>query len=212
MRFSNDSLQKLEKSVSERLSEKRFRHTLGVVDAASFIGGYLSGLDMSEVRAAALLHDIAKEIPADEAAAHLAALSLTLKADIVCEAVHHSLIAPLIIQRDFPEFATEGIISAVKYHTTGSPDMSVLDEVIFISDYVEEGRRYNACTRLRESLYSALKGSRDYDEALSHLNDAVIKCLDDTIVHIIGRNKYLHERTVSTRNAFLARRPMPLNL
>ena len=212
MIFSNESLQKLEKSVATRMSEKRFLHTLGVKSAAESIAGFIPELDKSELSAAALLHDIAKELSASDTMGIIAGMNGIIEADLICQSVHHSLVAPVLICRDFPEYKTKNILSAVKNHTTGAPDMSIFDEVIFLSDYIEEGRSYCKCTELREKLYSRLHSSKDSEEAIFHLHNATIECLENTIAHVLGAGGYLHERTVQTRNAFLARRPEPLNL
>jgi predicted HD superfamily hydrolase involved in NAD metabolism len=212
MKFSNESLQELEKAVSERISADRFEHTLGVVKAALYIAKFVPIEDTSELHAAALLHDLTKELSPLEATNILRGLQDVSESDMVCSVVHHSLTAPEVIKRDFPEFATENILSAVKNHTTGAPDMSLFDEIIFISDYVEINRRYEKCVFLREKLYGFLRVSNDAEEAIFHLHDATVECLDNTIRHVITKMGYLHERTVETRNAFLGRRPNPLNL
>lgn len=212
MMFSNEALKKLEDAVKERLSEKRFIHTLGVVKAAVYIAGALGGFDESEIRAAALLHDVAKEIPEAEAMRLLLADKSTTDGDLLCPPAYHSFVAPIVIERDFPDFASERVLSAVRNHTTGDADMSDFDMVIFIADYVEEGRTYRDCVALRDKLYSSLSHSRDGDEARCHLYDAVIECLDNTIRFVLARGLYLHEKTVSLRNILLARRPKPLNL
>ena len=212
MMFSNESLERLEYAVKGRISEKRFNHTLGVVRAAVYIAAALGGFDESEIRAAALLHDVAKEIPEAEAMRLLLADKSTTDGDLLCPPAHHSFVAPSIIKRDFRGFATDNVLSAVRNHTTGDTDMSDFDMVIFIADYVEEGRTYRDCVALRDKLYSGLSLARDSDEARWHLYDAVIECLDNTIRFVLARGLYLHEKTVSLRNVLLARRPKPLNL
>ena len=212
MRFSNECLQNLELLVSKRMSAKRFSHTLGVVKASLFIAEHFPKIDKSELHAAALLHDVAKEIDTSLGMSILKAIDPPVsEADLLCHPTHHALIAPEIIKRDFPEFATESVLSAVKNHTTASPDMSDFDMIIFISDYVEEGRGYKDCVALREKLFGKLSASRDSEEARAHLCDAVIECLDNTIRFVLARGLYLHERTVLARNQLLASRPMPLN-
>ena len=211
MIFSNESLERLECAVKERLSEKRFNHTLGVVRAAVHIAGALGGFDESEIRAAALLHDVAKEMSAADAIAILMADSSIDEGDLMCPPAHHSFVAPSIIKRDFRGFATDNVLSAVRNHTTGDSEMSDFDMIIFIADYVEEGRTYRECVALRDKLHSGLSLARDGEEARWHLYDAVIECLDNTIRFVLARGLYLHGKTVSARNNLLAKRPKPLN-
>lgn len=207
--FSDDKIAILEKAVSLRLSERRFAHTLRVVAATEKIAGFCLPEAMSELRAAALLHDVTKELSDSE---QLEIMNLASKSndDLACPPIYHSITAPEVIKRDFPEFATERILSAVYNHTTASSDMSLFDEIIFVADYVEDGRTYPSCVSVREALYTALGSARDREECVAHLHNATVSALDNTIAEMIRAGKYLHARTVLARNAFLARRPMLL--
>ena len=88
--------------------------------------------------------------------------------------------------------------------------MSLFDEIIFVADYVEDGRKYENCILVRETLFSAFASARDREECISHLHIATVMALEFTIIDIIKKGKVLNERTVATRNAFRGRIPMPL--
>ena len=63
------------------------------------------------------------------------------------------------------------MLSAIRWHTTGRPDMTLLEEIIFTADYIEP-RRYEApdlplvrplaFTDLKECIYQILKDTLDY--------------------------------------------------
>ena len=211
MTYSGEQLESLRKKVSACLGDKRFRHTLVVERAAAYLAKKILPEKESEIRAAALLHDVTKELSVEEQLRiikdNLPSLS---DSDMMASSVYHSFTAPYVISKDFSEFATEDILSAVFNHTVGSPDMSVFDEIIFVSDYIEEGRTYPVCVELRESLMSNLSKSRETSESIAYLHEATIESLDNTIISLVKRGGFLHERTVMTRNAFLGRRPAPL--
>ncbi len=197
-------------AVAERMSEKRYKHTLGVASAAEKIAAYcLSGSD-DDVIAAALLHDVAKELDTEEQLDIIRNHTDFCDSDLLCEAAHHSFAAAYVIKRDFPEYANEAVLSAVKNHTVGSPDMTLLDEIIFVADYVEEGRVYEDCIRRREELFGAFESARDREECLARLHRTTREILDYTITYVIKKQKFLHERTVEARNAYLSREPMAL--
>ena len=61
MKYTDLQIEKLRKEVGDRLSEKRFVHTLGVEKMAAYIGQRVMPESVSELRAAALLHDISKD-------------------------------------------------------------------------------------------------------------------------------------------------------
>ena len=211
MIYNENQLSELRSAVRKRFSEKRFTHTLGVEAAATRLAECILPDRVSEIRAAALLHDISKELSDGEQIAIMrASPSGVTESDMLSPPIYHSLTAPFVISRDFPLFATDDILSSAFNHTVGAPDMSLFDEIIFVSDYVEAGRTYPSCVSVRERLLSAIEGSVNKEDFIFALHDATIASLENTIISLIERGRFLHEKTVTTRNAFLGRRPMPL--
>ena len=211
MMFSENMIFDLESRVKDKLSDYRYIHTLGVKNAAIKIAEYCYQGDLSEITAAALLHDISKEYSVAEQFDMMRRSDLDLSdTDLMSHQVFHSFTAPLVIKEEFSEFATSNILSAVFNHTTGAHDMSLFDEIVFIADYIEDGRKHNNCIRVREDLYSAFDSAQNREECIMHLHSATIAALENTIIGIVKNKKVLNERTVATRNAFLARTPSPL--
>ena len=209
--FSESMLKELEAKVKEKLSEHRYIHTLGVRDAALKIADFCYDGDKNEIAAAAMLHDISKEYSTAEQFDMMQNSNYNLTdTDLMSEPVFHSFTAPTVIKKEFAVFATDNVLSAVFNHTTGAPDMSLFDEIIFVADYIEEGRKYEHCKLVRKTLYDAFSASRDREECIMHLHNATIMALEHTIINLIKNKKVLNERTVASRNAFLARVPAPL--
>ena len=210
MKFTTEAIDSLRHSVGDRLSLYRTNHTLGVEQMAVKLAEYCLPDRVDEIRAAALLHDISKELSSEEQMSMLMSVDGITDSDLMSAPAHHAFTAPLVVRRDFSEFATTDVLSALFNHTTGAPDMSVFDEIIFIADYIEPGRKYPMSISLRERLMASLEAARDGDECVARLHDAVIESLDNTIRSLVDGKKIINERTVSTRNAFIARRPMPI--
>ena len=200
MSFTDKKTELLRREVEKRLGEKRFLHTLGVEAAAARLGEALCPDEICELRRAALLHDITKELSEEEQLSLLAEQGISDEDDISATAVHHSLTAPAVIARDFPDFATERVLSAVRRHTTGDEGMTVFDEIIFLADYIEDGRTYPACVELRLWLYRELDGAHSRKEALTALHTATLAAIDNTIKSIRARGGKLHPRTLSARD------------
>ena len=210
--FPDTKLYDLENRVKNKLTEHRYIHTLRVRDAALKIADFCYAGDKSEIAVAAMLHDISKEYSVAEQFDMMRSLKINLTdTDLMSEPVFHSFTAPIVIKNEFADFATPNVISAVFSHTTGSPDMSLFDEIIFVADYIEDGRKYEHCKLVRKILYDAFASSKDREECIMHLHNATIMALDHTIINLINNKKVLNERTVASRNAFLARVPMPLS-
>lgn len=211
MMFSEKIISELEAKIECKLSHHRYVHTLGVKRAAIKIAEYCYSGDISEIAAAALLHDISKEYSVAEQFQMMRESGIDFgDTDFMSEPVFHSFTSPTVISKDFPDFATANIISSTFNHTTGSPDMSIFDEIIFVADYVEDGRSHDSCIAVRDDLFDAFSSSRDREECVMHLHNATIAILENTIVHLIKNKQVLNERTVATRNAFLGRVPAPL--
>lgn len=199
MLFTEEEIEKLRCEVSKKISEKRFAHTLGVEEVAIKIGHYFSDIDISELKCAALLHDVAKELSEEEYQDLLKKCNFTLfDYDFDSPEIYHSFVAPLIIEDCFPKFSTERILSAVKNHTTGSYDMSIFDEIIFLADYIEEGRTNEGSINVRVELFNALalgKCSLDYEKAL-HVS--AINSIYNTVSYIKKRGRNANPRTDAT--------------
>lgn len=211
MSISENDIIRLRTEVKNTLSDDRYRHTIGVEKAAALISEKCLPDMLYEIRVAALLHDISKEYSVAEQIDMIENASVDhTDEDLLSPAVLHSLTAPILIKKNFPEYARGDVLSAVLNHTTGSADMSLFDEIIFVSDYVEEGRRYPECIAVREELFERFRAAKDTEECIFALHDATISALNNTIISVVKRGLFLHPKTVLTRNAFLGRRPIPL--
>ena len=206
MKYTEKHIDLLRSSVRERLSEKRYLHTLGVEQMAVKIGIKCLPDRIDELRVAALLHDISKEYSEAEhillAKRHNFIFS---EEDMQTPQLWHSLTAPFAVAEDFSEFADTDILSAVRNHTVGSPDMTVFDEIILLADYIEDGRKYENCVCLREDFLSELDLAKDTDEAIICLHKATARSLDNNINEFVSRGKAFHSKTAETRDALLVK-------
>ena len=204
MSFTQKKNKLLSSAVKERLSPKRYTHTAAVADAAKRLSSYCLPDSENEIEAAALLHDIAKEYSTEELISLLEGSGKSISPeDLLSPAVLHSFAAPIVIRRDFPDFATENILSSAYNHTVGAPDMSVFDEIIFLADYIEDTRTYEHCKRVREYVYSMLGGDRG--ENIKALHKACVMAIDYTLIHLIENKKPINSKNILTRNALLSK-------
>ena len=206
MKYSEKDIDLLRDLVGQRLSQKRFLHTIGVESMAVKIGEKCLPESIDLLRIAALLHDISKEYSEAEHFELLKKHNITISEyELSSPALWHSITAPLVVADDFPEFADRQVLSATRRHTVGSPDMGVLDEIILLADYIEEGRRYEACIDLREKFLAELCMADDRSEAVLALHRAVAASLDNTINELMARGRLPHESSALTRDAVLAK-------
>ena len=185
--FSEMQISDLHWRLSERLSEFRFNHTLGVARAAVNLGRLYMPKHLIELQAAALLHDVTKELSVEQ---HIELMKRNrveyTEADILAEPLLHSKTAELMIREEFSEFATERICRAVRYHTTGHADMTLFDAIIYIADYIEPGRDHAPNLEEIRRL------------CFVDLDDALLKILEDILVHLKESKKEIDPMTQMT--------------
>jgi predicted HD superfamily hydrolase involved in NAD metabolism len=155
----------------ERLSNKRYAHTLRVAETAERLAEK-HGLDSKKARLAGLLHDAAREVGKEEL------LRVAEENDLaVGDFEHerpmllHGRVAAELARRDLGVKDGE-ILDAVRAHTTGEPEMGPLALTLFVADKVEPGRegpsvedlRELACKDLRRSACAALEASISHNE------------------------------------------------
>ena len=202
MIFTEESINELRNDVKKRMSPKRYAHTLGVENLARELGLVLLHPDkLYELIAAALLHDVAKELTYESHVTLLEASSVPYTdGDLQTKPALHSLAAVPLIERDFPKYATPDILSAVAHHTLGAPDMTIFDEIIFISDYAEEGRTYPACIEVREYLRSNISANNSNENNVLALHTASLKSVISTIDSLSKRGETINSGTLATKS------------
>ncbi len=196
-------LDELREKVKGYMGESRFLHTLGVEKMAKFLAEILLQGEVMEIRAAALLHDVAKEIPKEEQLSLAGECEGLTDEDLSTLPALHSFAGMGIIKRDFPLFASEKILGAVFNHTLGDENMSLFDEIIFISDYIEEGRTYPSCIKTRDILIKEISSATNREEQIRALHRATVMSIDYTIESLSKRGISVNQRTYKTKNAFL---------
>ena len=201
--FTESQLALLRKKVKSRLSDERYRHTLGVEKCAVYLAELcLPGFE-NEIAAAAILHDVTKELSVDEQLLIIQKAGILLSEDEKSSPqIFHSFTAPYVILKDFSDFATENVLSAVRRHTTGDVDMSVFDLIIFLSDFIEENRTYKSCVELRDFVFSNIKPN-DINGNIKLLSIASLREIDITISNLISKNRVITNKTIFLRNRLL---------
>lgn len=197
------SIAMLREKIRSYVSEKRYIHSLGVEKMAVYIGNFCIPEKIMKLSAAALLHDITKELSVND--------NLNLLAENNDPAIElknapkllHSFTAPYIIKSEFPDFADEEILSAVRKHTLGSSDMTVFDEIIFISDFIEENRSAESCVKTRNFLIESLR-ENDVEKSVNSLHRACIMCIDLTVEYLNSGGSRVNETMLEAKNSLVA--------
>ena len=200
--ITEEMLEKLREGISARMSERRLLHTFGVEEMAARIGEIYCPEKVNLLRAAALLHDITKELTPDEQKEIVHSHGLDMSRDMQeAPSTQHAFTASLVIPELYPHLADEEIISAVKYHTTGRADMTLSEKIIYLSDYIDSTRKYPDCVELREMFWGKDLAKMSEPERIMHLDAAMLRSFDLTIADLKARNKNISRETAEARES-----------
>ncbi len=175
--------------LKKNLNEKRFAHTMGVAQTAQSLAEKW-GANTQDAFLAGLVHDCAKEVPLDKTIELLEQDGVKLgEMEKRSPGILH---APLgaILARDIFGIANEDVLSAVRYHTTGRENMTLLEKIVYVADFIEPNRPYKEAEIIR------LIAEEDIDKAVLCETDMVIK-------FNIDKGRFIHTDTIKTRNYFL---------
>ena len=176
--FIND----IKKELKKELTAKRYEHSLGVAyTAAALAMRYDVDVDRAEL--AGILHDCAKCYKNDELEHLLKKAHIKLADDErATPQIWHAIYGPVLARKKYHIEDSE-ILSAIRWHTTGHADMSMLEKIIFIADYIEPNR----------------DEAGDLDEirrmAFDDITMAVYKVSRDTLEYLEGKNIVINSET-----------------
>ncbi len=153
------------------LKEFRYEHTLGVEYTAACLA-MRYGADVKKADMAGLLHDCAKYMTGQEMLRYARDRQLPVSSweEQNPELLHARLGA--FFAREKYGVEDEEILSAITWHTTGKPGMSLLDKILFIADYIEPNR--DKASHLEEIRRLAF----------SDIDQCLIRVLSDTVAYL----------------------------
>ncbi len=136
------TLLRYENFLRTRLSEHRFRHSLGVMKEAETLAK-IHGADANKARIAGLLHDMTKEYSKEEHFRLFEKYRVELDENLKNNKnLWHAVSASVDITETFGITDPE-IASAIRYHTTGKANMTLLETILYIADLTDETRDYD---------------------------------------------------------------------
>lgn len=155
------------KALEKDLDQQRFEHSLGVEYTSAWLA-FIHGCDVYDARIAGLLHDCAKCIPhEDQIKIMEKAGQPPLREELDNQSLLHSKCGA-IIARDKYEIEDENILNAIRFHTVGRPNMSLLEKIVYIADFIEPTRKeLEIMERVRKAAFI------DIDQALLWIMESV---------------------------------------
>ncbi|WP_367378179.1 bis(5'-nucleosyl)-tetraphosphatase (symmetrical) YqeK [Enterococcus gilvus] len=181
----------LMQAVQMRMSERRFQHVLGVEETAIALAERF-GASLEKASIAALTHDYAKERSDEEFELAIDQGDYEEKAELLKydNAIWHGLVGADFVRQEL-KISDDEILTAIRLHTTGAAEMSLLDKIIYVADYIEPGRNFPGVEDARVI-------------AFSDLDQAVAFETKHTLAHLIESETPVYPKTIETYNRWVA--------
>lgn len=183
------SIKQLRKSMKKVQDSRRYEHTLGVAYTAAALAMRYGG-SLKDAQTAGMLHDCAKCLTDEKRVA-------------VCEKHHipmtemerrnpfllHAKVGAYLAEKKYG-ITDADILNAIRFHTTGRENMSLLEKIVFVADYIEPGRKQAPNLQEIRQL------------AFIDIDRAMVKILEDTVCYLSGGSGEIDPATELTLNFY----------
>ena len=176
-------------AIKKLLTKSRYEHSINVSKAAEDIAERY-GVSIKKARIAGLLHDITKDMTKKEQLEMINKYNIEMsKLELSIDKLWHAKTGAEYVKNEF-KIDDEEIINAIRYHTTGKPNMSDLEKVIFVADTIAEDRNFKGVDDIRKAIKKSL-------------NEGVLAALIASIDFLIIKKKLIHDDTFLAYNGIL---------
>lgn len=187
--YYSGSRKELIAKVKEQVSEKRFKHILGVEQAALELAR-ANDYELEKASVAALVHDYAKERSDSEFKALI--VQTGLEQDLLNwnNFIWHGVVGAEIIKKEL-KITDEEILNAVRRHTVGAKEMTMLDQIVYVADYIEPGRDFPGVDQARQLAAESLRAAVEFETK-------------HTLLYLMNNDKTIYPAAILTYNAYVA--------
>lgn len=184
-----DNIENLARILKPRVTEKRYVHSLGVMEEAKMLA-HIHKADEAKAEIAGLLHDITKSLSPEEHASLIKTYNPSADpTETKSNNLLHAVTAPLVLEHEL-NITDPEILSAVRFHTTARPKMSLLEKILFVSDFTEPNRDYPDVRYYRKI-------------AREDLDKALFLGLRWGLKSLLKRGEYIYRNTWETYNYYI---------
>lgn len=173
--------------VRDVISEKRFEHVLRVEQRAIELAE-IYGADVESVSIAALTHDFAKEQPDQEMRDTIISENMDLELLNYGNNIWHGPVGAVLVKKQL-RVSDDEILEAIRNHTIGSPNMGLIEKIIYIADFTEPNRAFE------EAEEAHRKSQESLDQAIAYITRHTIK-------NLIKQREKIYPKAIETYNAW----------
>ncbi|MBE6673684.1 MAG: HD domain-containing protein [Ruminococcaceae bacterium] len=185
-------------------TEKRYKHTLGVKKEAYTLGMIFMPEKSDKLALAGLLHDITKDFSLEKQLSLCDEYAISINRENLVPKLLHAKTGCEYAKRIFGEdIVDKEVYDGIYYHTTGRSNMSLFEIIIYLADYIEEGRQFEDCVLLRDFFYDNIRKAQNKEEQFEVLRKTMVLSFDLTIKNLLEEGKQIDSDTVNARNYYL---------
>lgn len=181
------SFENIKLNLQKVLKVSRYEHVLRVNETALRLNKDLNlGLNEDEIQYACLLHDCAKNNEEFYFEKFKEKYNLKEKEVFEIPALSHTILG-LIVAKEIYGVENNKVLDAIRWHTTGKADMTLLEKLVFIADYIEPGRSFDTVDEVRKKV-------------MENFDLGILLSLNNQIKYLISINAIIDLKTVEARN------------
>lgn len=191
-----NKLDEIREHIREFISPKRLSHTLGVEKEIARLGKVFMPDRIYKLRVAALLHDITKEYSTKKQLLLCQAYGIEVDKDLESSPkLFHAQTGAYQARALFGDVVDDEIFDAILCHTTGKSNMTLFDKLLYLADYIEEGRSFEDCVYLRNYFYSDISSGATEEEKYIHLQRTLYLSFNMTVESLKKDGAYISSVT-----------------
>lgn len=180
----------LQQEMAKILKPKRYLHVLGVeFTCASLAMKYRA--DIKKAQVAGLLHDCAKYLSDEMQLKECLKYHLTVsEVEARVPSLLHSKLGAYYAKSLYG-IEDEEILNAIVYHTTGRPNMTLLEKIVYTADYIEPSRS------------DKIRGMNEIrNMAFEDLDQAIVMIAENTLEYVKSGEGEVDKTTIDTLNYY----------
>ena len=187
--MTNERIIELQKKMQKKQSSTRYLHTLGV-QYTSVCLAMLYGCPTEKAELAGLLHDCAKHLSGEKLLCKATEFGVEISGIEANQPyLLHGKIGSIYAQAKYG-IDDPDILNAIQNHTTGRPDMTLLEKIVFVADYIEPSRKKAPNLEILRK------------EAFTDLDSAVLHILSQTLAYLKTSGCTIDSQTEITFNYY----------
>ncbi|MFJ7974979.1 bis(5'-nucleosyl)-tetraphosphatase (symmetrical) YqeK [Peribacillus sp. JNUCC 23] len=174
--------------VKKQLTERRYVHTIGVMETAIKLARQY-GADEEKAELAAIFHDYAKFRPIEEMKEIVISENMASELLEYGDELLHAPVGAYLVQKEVGITDRE-VLAAISHHTSGRVNMTLLDKIVYLADYIEPGRSFPGVAEVRQL-------------AKESLDTALLQSVSNTLAFLVKNNQAVYPDTFHFYNALI---------